>query len=123
MPLSLGLGTHLDYGNFLIAVLALWLLCAALSSIGLFVSSLSRSTAFAALGSFVVSFMLWIIHVANDSANQTLQSMISYISLQKHFNSLLSGAFSSADLIYFVLLCLLFLFFTVLRLDAIRSQQ
>ena len=123
MPLSLISGTQLDTGLLTIGLLALILLSAALSSVGLFLSSLSRSPAMSAMSTFVVCFLLWIIHVANDSVSPELEAIISYLSLQKHFNALLSGAFSSVDLFYFILICGFFTALAIWRLDALRTQE
>ena len=123
MPLSLIPGTQLDYGLLLVSFIALVLLCATLAAIGLFISSLSKSPAMSAMSAFVFSFLLWIIHVANDSVSQQLESIITYLSMQKHFNALLSGAFSSVDVLYCLLLSLLFIALTIWRLDALRTQE
>jgi len=123
MPLSLQLGTRLDAGLLLSAVAGLTLLCSAFAAIGLFLSSLSNSPAIAAVSTFIVTFLLWIIHVANDPAGEQLQAVTSYLSLQKHFNMLLSGYISSVDVAYFLLLSALFILLSIWRLDAIRTHQ
>ena len=123
MPLSLTPGTSLDYGLFASGMFGLILLYSAFVSIGLFISTLTASAALAAVGSFVSTFLLWIAHIANDTGNPYVESVSNYLSLQKHFNSLLSGAFSTMDVSYFFLLTLMFLALSVWRLDSIRTLQ
>jgi len=123
MPLSLLLGTKLDLGLLFSGLTGLCLLTSALAAIGLFISSLSRSSAVAAVSTFIFTFLLWIIHLANDSSGERLQIIINYLSLQKHFNSLLSGAFNTVDIIYYLLITALFIVLSIWRLDALRTYQ
>ena len=123
MPLSLSLGTTLDFGVFCSALLALFLLFCSFIAIGLFVSSLSATPALAAVGSFVVLISLWLIHIVNDTANANIEAVVNYLSLQKHFNAMLSGAFNSSDAIYYLLLTMFFLVLSIWRLDRLRTYQ
>ncbi len=123
MPLSLSAGTRLDLGLLLTALTGLTLLCSAFAAIGLFMSSLSNSPAIAAVSTFVITFLLWIIHVANDPASERLQAITSYLSLQKHFNVLLSGDLNSVDIAYYLFVAALFIFLSIWRLDALRTHQ
>lgn len=123
LPLSLIVGTKIDLGLLLTGLTALFLLGSAFAAIGLFISSLSKSPAIAAVSSFILTFLLWIIHVANDPASEQIQTISNYLSLQKHFNALLSGAFNSVDIIYYLLITALFIGLSIWRLDALRSHQ
>ena len=123
MPLSLRLGTKLDLGLLISGLTGLCLLTSAFAAIGLFISSLSRSPAIAAVSTFIFTFLLWIIHIANDPANETMETITNYLSLQKHYNALLLGAFNSIDIIYFLLITALFIVLSIWRLDALRTYQ
>ena len=123
MPLTLAFGTTLDPGLVISGLLALLMLSSAFASIGLFVSSLSKAPALAAISSFVITFFLWIIHIANDTQSQYVDVIANYLSLQKHFNSLLSGALNSIDIVYFILISVLFIVLSIWRLDSIRTHQ
>lgn len=120
MPLSLAFGTRLDYGLMASGLLGLLLQVAALTAIGMFMSTLSRQPVLAAVMTFAAVFLLWITHVLGRTGNNTLDAVFNYLSMQRHFNNLLSGIFSSIDVIYFLLLCSLFICLSVLRLDALR---
>jgi ABC-2 type transport system permease protein len=123
MPLSLAFSTKLDFGLLASGLIGLILLCSAFTAIGMFISSLSKSPAIAALCSFFSLSLLWIIHVVNESASESFQSVFNYISLKKHFYALLSGVFGSADVIFYLLVSALFIALSIWRIDAIRTHQ
>jgi gliding motility-associated transport system permease protein len=123
MPLSLQVGTRLDLALLASGLTGLVLLTSAFASIGLFISSLSKSPAIAAVCSYNLMTLLWIIHVANNPAGGRMTPIINYLSLQRHFNSLLLGAFNSTDVIYYLLVTVLFIVLSIWRLDALRTHQ
>ncbi len=118
MLLSLNLGTQLDGGLFLSALVGLLLLSMLLVAIGMFSSSLTRQPAVAAITAFIISFMLWIIHIAAAGAAARVADIVNYLSLLKHFNQFLRGLVTATDLAYFILFTLLFILLTIWRLDA-----
>lgn len=123
MPLSLYLGTSIDPGQFACGLLGLFLLMSAITAIGLFMSTLSRQPAVAAASTFGVVFLLWIIHLAGASGNEHVSAIFSYLSLLQHFNNLLSGMFSSVDVIYYLLVICTFILLGIWRLDALRTYS
>ncbi len=120
MPLSLALGTTPDYGQIAAGLLGLALLMAAFAAIGLFVSSLTAQPAVAAISTFAVLFILWILNLAASSASERVAEILSYMSLLAHYNALLQGMFNSVDVVFYLLLTILFLILTLWRLDAER---
>lgn len=123
MPLSLLLGTELDLGQTAAGLLGLALLMAAFAAIGLFVSTLTDQPALAAVGAFAVLFILWIIHVAGYTGNESMTAVFAYLSLLRHYDNLLDGYFSSVDVVYYLLLVATFLVLSVWRLDARRTYH
>jgi len=121
MPLSLLLGTHIDLGQLAAGVLGLGLLLAAFSAIGLFVSSLSAQPSVAAIGGFGVLMFLWIIDWAGASMGQTQSGVLNALSLMSHYQHLLQGVFSSADVAYYLIVTTTFLALTLWRLDLERQ--
>lgn len=117
MPLSLALGTQLDYGQVASGLLGLALLMASFAAVGLFISSLTTHPPVAAISTFAVLFVLWILNLAAGSASERTAAVLSYLSLLKHFNALLQGIFNSVDVVFYLLLTLLFLILTIWRLD------
>jgi len=119
MPLSLYLGTSPDSGNLLSIYLGMILLLAAFSAIGLYLSSLTENQTIAAVGSFGILLMLWIIDWLSASVSNG-QSLLAYLSLLKHHQSMLEGIFNSSDIAYYLLLIAGFLGLTIRQLDRER---
>lgn len=118
MPLSLLAGTELDMGKFAAGILALALLLAAFSSAGLYLSSLTDNPTVAAISSFGLLLLLWII--SNNAGDAT--SALTQISLLGHFAPMLRGLIDTADIAYFVLFIAMFLILTIRQLDSKRLQ-
>jgi len=120
MPLSLGLGTALDYGLVAAGALALLLLLATFAAVGLFMSSLTDQPTVAAVATYGALLFLWIIDWASQAQSEAMSGLFPYLSLIRHFEDLSRGLFSSADIVYFLLAITLFLLLTLWRLDADR---
>jgi len=119
MPLSLYLGTTPDSGKLLSIYLGMLLLLGAFSAIGLYLSSLTENQTIAAVGSFGILLMLWIIDWLSESVTSG-QSLLAYLSLLGHHESLLEGVFDSSDIAYYLLLIAAFLGLTIRQLDRER---
>lgn len=121
MPVSLMLGTSLDTGKLFAGACGLFLMLAAFSSAGLFVSSMTSSPAVAAVASFFLLFALWLMFWIS-SGGQELAGILVYASLLNHFVPLLQGSINTGNVAYFVLFTVTFLVFTIRRLDIRRLQ-
>ena len=119
MPLSLYLGTTPDGGKLLSIYIGMLLLLGAFSAIGLYLSSLTENQTIAAVGSFGILLMLWIIDWLSESVSSG-QSLLAYLSLLQHHESLLEGVFDSSDIAYYLLLITGFLGLTIRQLDRER---
>ena len=128
MPLSLLMGTELDLGQLAAALLGLFLVLASFTAAGLYMSTLTKHPAIAAVSSFGLLFFLWIINWAgssgisnNHSAMQNQHDItLAYFSVLNHFEPLLKGVFSSVDIIYYCLFISLFLILSIRRLERLR---
>lgn len=120
MPLSLLPGTALDLGRIAAGVLGLFLMMMAFGAAGLFVSSLTREPTIAAVGGFGLLLLVWLTQIL---AYQDIPfaEVFGYLSLIGHFESLRRGIFNTADVVYYLLFTLLFLWLTVQRLDLERT--
>jgi len=119
MPLSLYLGTSPDFGKLLSIYLGMLLLLGSFSAIGLYLSSLTENQTIAAVGSFGILLMLWIIDWLSESVDSG-QSVLAYLSLLQHHQSMLEGVFDSSDIAYYLLLISGFLGLTIRQLDRER---
>ena len=71
MPLSLAAGTDLDFGKLAACLLGLTLVLAAFAAIGLFMSALTAQPTVAAVTTFGLLLLLWILDWAGDAGNHT----------------------------------------------------
>ena len=122
MPLSLIIGTQLDWGKFFSSILALTCLVAAFASVGLYMSCIAPHPTIAALGSFGLLLLLWILNASASLQAQTSE-LFEYMSILKHFQSLQTGLINTTDLSYFVLFTATFLLLSIRRLDNDRLQK
>ncbi len=119
MPLSLYLGTSPDTGKLLSIYLGLLLLLGSFAAIGLYLSSLTRNQTIAAISTFGVLLMLWIIDWIGASIGSG-RSVLAYLSLLQHHQSMLEGVFNTGDVAYYLLLITGFLGLTIRQLDRER---
>lgn len=118
MPLSLLMGTELDLGKLAAGVFALMLLLSAFSAAGLYLSSLTSNPVVAAISTFGLLLLLWIINSNTGDASNTLDQL----SLLGHFAPMLRGLIDTADIAYFILFIATFLLLTIRQLDSQRLQ-
>ena len=122
MPLSLLVGTDLDLGKLAAGLLGLTLVVSAFTAIGVFMSSLTEQPTVAAIGTFGLLLLLWIIDWAGSSGMPS-SGLLGYLSVLHHYEPLLKGLFNSVDVIYYLLIIVLFLVLSIRRLDADRLQH
>lgn len=123
MPLSLLMGTPLDLLQMFAGLFGLFLLMASFAAIGLFVSTLTSQASVAAITTFGVLFMLWIINLASTTGGEVFRAIFSYLSLLKHYDSLINGMLNSVDVIYYLIICITFVVLSIWRLDGERLHQ
>ena len=121
MPLSLLAGTELDLGKLAAGMLGLILVVAAFAAIGVYMSSLTEQPTVAAVTTFGLLLLLWIIDWAGNSQLDG-DNALAYLSMLRHYEPLLKGLFNSTDVAYYLLLIVLFIGFSIRRLDATRLQ-
>lgn len=118
MPLSLLIGTALDLQHLAAALLGVFLLTAAFSAIGLYLSTLSPQPVVAAVSTFGILLLLWMLDWAGSQGEAN--NVLNYLSLLTHYQVLVQGLVSSVDVFYYLLLTALFLVLSIHRLDLER---
>lgn len=108
MPLSLTLGTSLDWGKFGSGMLGLFLLATSFTAAGLYLSCVAATPFLAALGSFGLLIFLTVLYMSGSSQGSA-SALFIYLSHFSHFLSFLKGMFNSADLVYYLLFITIFL--------------
>jgi ABC-2 type transport system permease protein len=114
-----------DNGPIVTGYLGLVLLGACLISLGLMASSTTRNQIVAAVMTFGVGLLLWVItflpqSVGSFEAYKTLRAGIVYLSLQQHLEEFTRGVIVLKDVFYYVSFTLVCLFLTVTSIVSSR---
>ena len=104
----------------LLAHLGLILLAAAILSLGMFISSLTDSSIFAAIITFALVLLLWIVDLIAQNIGGTLGQVLKHISLLENYNNLVQGIFDTSNIVVFVSYIFLGLFLTAQSVETIR---
>ncbi len=122
MPLSLSMGTELDFSKLFSSLLGLFLSLAAFSAAGIYMSSLTDNPIIAAVSTFGLLLLLWMLNITSASAGAG-SNILGYLSLHTHFTALLRGILNSRDVAYFVLFITGFIVLTIRQLETQRLQS
>ena len=85
----------------------------------MYLSSLTENQTIAAVSTFGVLLMLWIIDWLGASVSNG-HSVLAYLSILKHHQSMLEGVFKSSDIAYYLIIIAGFLVLTIRQLDRER---
>ncbi len=121
MALSLTIGTDLDYGQIASSSIGLLLMVASFAAIGLYISCLTDHPTVAAVVTFGVLFMLWIISWAAQISDSGA-GILRWLSMMQHQESFQRGVINTSDAAYYILVIVVFLLLSIRRLDAERLQ-
>jgi ABC-2 type transport system permease protein len=109
-----------EWRSVFLGYLGLFLLGGAFMAVGLFISALTDSQVVAALITFVLLLMLWIIGWAAQGAEGTAKDVLQYVASVGHLDSFSKGIVDLKDMIYFLSLIALGLFATHRAVEAHR---
>ncbi|MCS7292532.1 MAG: ABC transporter permease subunit [Gloeomargarita sp. SKYBB_i_bin120] len=112
-----------SFGLILLGHGALVLLAAAILSLGLFISATTESTLLAAVGTFGLILLLWILQAIADRTGGWLANILRHFSLLQNYTSLIQGSVSSTSIVVFLSYVVLGLFLTVQWVDGLRFQR
>jgi ABC-2 type transport system permease protein len=109
---------NLDNGGVVCGYLGLVLMSAAYISIGLFVSSVTRNQIVAFLGALCIGLFFHVIFdVLSNNITGILGQVFNFLSLSVHFEGISRGVIDTKDLIFFLSVIFLGLFFSELSLS------
>ena len=89
-------------------------------SVGLFISSLTKNQIVAAMATFAVFLMLWVISWIATFMGPTSQAVLNYLSLTDHFNDFAQGVIDTKHIIYYLSFMAFGLFLTAKSVDSER---
>ena len=103
--------------------LGLILLAASVLSLGMFVSSLTESTVLAAIMTFVLVLLLWVVDAIAEGLGGAWGEVLSHLSLLTHYTDFTEGVLDTSGLLLFISYIVLGLFLTAQSIDALRFQR
>lgn len=99
------------------------LLAAAILSLGLLMSSLTESSILAAILTFALILILWVLDLLGQNIGGPVGEVLNHLSLLKHYTTLIQGVVDTQGLVLFASYILSGLFLTALAIDALRFQR
>ena len=107
-------------GPILSAYLGLLLYGLALLAVGLFISSLTENQIIAAVVTFGVMILLWLVDAIANRAEATWKGVLTYLSILSHLDDFMKGVLSTSNVIFYLSLTLVALFLTYRSIDSLR---
>lgn len=105
-----------DFGAVISGYIGLFLLGGTFLSVGIFASSLTENQLIAAVISFGVLLLLWLVGAMSDSEG----SLLGYLSVINHYEDFGKGIIKLKDVVYYLSVIFLGLFLTYTSLESER---
>lgn len=121
-PLALALAGRPDFGAMAGAYLGLWLLGLALTAVGAWASTLTRSQTSAFIAAFAVSFVLFMLGKVQPLLPPAFGEAALALGLDAHLEAFARGVVTPGDALYFLSVAAWFLHLAWLRVAARREQ-
>ena len=103
--------------------LGLVLLAGGILSLGMFISSLTESTVLAAIMTFGLVLLLWVVDLVGQALQGGLGEAVAHLSLLRHYTEFTQGILDLSSLTLFVSYIVLGLFLTAQSIEALRFQR
>jgi len=120
MPAAMGFIVDIDIATLLSSALGLLLVAAASAAIGVYFSSLTKQSMIAIIASLAFVALLWLL--GNTSFSNSAMQALQQLSFSSHLSGFFQGFIQSKNVLYFLLVTLLFLALTVIRLSSLRNS-
>lgn len=100
--------------------LGLLLMGACFISVGLLISSMTKNQIVAAVATFAVFLLLWVINWIGETGGPTTQKVVAYLSITEHFEDFTKGVLDTKHLVYYLSFITFGLYLTAKSVDAER---
>lgn len=107
----------------LLAHVGLILMAASILSLGMFISSLTDSTIFSAIMTFILVIFISILDGIGNLFGGQIGEIIAHFSLLKNYESFVSGVFETSNLMVFLTYIILGLFLTSQSIETLRFTR
>ena len=111
---------RLEWGPVLTGYLGLLLMGGTFIAVGVCASSLTENQIVAAITTFGILLLLWVLGWSADYAGGTAGRVLQHLSLLEHNDSFAKGVLDTKDILYYVNFIVLALFLTLRSLEARR---
>jgi gliding motility-associated transport system permease protein len=112
-----------DWKPLLIGYLGLLLQAGGLLAIGTFISTLTRNQIIAGASTFGICLLLLVLNWAAGFETGTWAQVMAYFSVIAHFESFSKGLIDSKDVVFYLSMTLLALFFTARSMESMRWRS
>lgn len=112
---------NVDIPYLLTGLLGLYLLTCAYAAIGLFMSSLTSYNVVAALGTLCIFALLGYVKGVGQDI-EFVRDVTYWLAITGRSSTFVSGMITSEDVLYFIIVIVLFLGFTIIKLHASRQK-
>jgi ABC-2 type transport system permease protein len=109
-----------EIGVMFSGYLGLAFLAISFVSIGLFTSSLTQNQIIAAISSFGLLLLLFVISWPAQAGGSSISGFLRYLSLPDHFAQMVAGIIDTRDIVYFLSLIFVALFLTQRSVESAR---
>lgn len=109
-----------EWKPILAGYLGLLLMGGCFVSVGLLISSLTKNQIVAAVVTFAVFLMLWVINWIGENSGPTTREVVNYLSITHHFDDFARGIIDTKHVIYYLSFITFGLFLTAKSVDSER---
>jgi ABC-2 type transport system permease protein len=119
-PLILMVFGNPEVGVMFAGYLALALLAVTFVAVGLFTSSLTQNQIIAAISSFGLLILLYVISWPAEAGGGVAWSLLKYLSLPDHFSRMVRGVIDTSDIVFFLSVTIVALFLAQRSVESAR---
>jgi gliding motility-associated transport system permease protein len=112
-----------DWKPLAIGYLGLLLQAGGLLAIGTFISTLTKNQIIAGAATFGVCLLLWVLEWVSGYETATWAKVLSYMSVITHFQSFSKGVLDTKDVIFYLTMIFVGLFFTSRSMESLRWRS
>lgn len=103
-------------------VVGLFLFGGALLALGMWFSTLTRNQIVAAVIAFSVFLLLYVLDWATEYSTSVIGRVMSYMALTTHFDNFAKGVIDLTDVVFYLSVIVLGIFFTARSMEAIKGR-
>jgi ABC-2 type transport system permease protein len=119
-PLILIVFGNPEVGVMFAGYLGLFLLALSFVAVGLFTSSLTQNQIIAAISSFGILILLFVISWPAEAGGGVVWALLKYLSLPEHFSTMTRGVIDTSDVVFFLSVVATALFLTQRSVESAR---